>query len=302
MDLEFHQLDLPHGDLRIRDEGRYGRLLASLVAQGQQVPVVVVSAKARYVLIDGYQRTAALRQMGRDKVEATLWPISEVDALVHHHHLSSSSSHSCFEEAWFLARLRECGLSLDELAKRLCRTKSWVSRRLGLVSALSETVQGKVREGVIPAHAAMRYLVPLARANKRQCETLVNAIGNEKLSSREVGKLYAGWGHADAVGRRRLCEAPFLYLRAMQAKEAEKPATDDPGTKLVNELATLGSVAWRARQQVHQGLDFESTYKRIDLCAAWRTAQDAFDELAGALQKALFHAGSDDSNRHSQAS
>ena len=87
----------------------------------------------------------------------------------------------------------------------------------------------------------------------------------------------------------------------MQAEAAEAPAIDDPGTALVKELATLGAVAWRARQRVHQGLRFDTAYRRIDLCAAWRMAQDAFDELAGALQEVLVHAGSHDPDSRPQA-
>lgn len=295
MDLEFHQLELRHADLRIRDAGRRRRLLAALAEQGQQVPVVVVSEEGRYVLIDGYLRVDALRQLGGDTVQATPWPLSEVDALVQHHHLSSASR-SLFEQAWLLTRLHEQGLTMDELGRRLCRSKSWVSRRMALVGALSERVQGKVRRGTIPPHAAMKYLVPMARANKQQCEVLVEALGDTRVSDREVAALYAGWCHADATGRRRLCAEPLLYLRAMQAEAAGAPAADNPGTALAKELATLGSIAWRARQRVHQGLHFDTTYKRIDLCAAWRTAQDAFDELAGAIQEVLLDAGSDDAD------
>ena len=181
MELEFHQLEQRHADLRIRDPKRSGRLLASLVAQGQQVPVIVVAADE----------------------QATMWPLSELEALVQHHHLSLSSR-STFEQAWFLCRLREQGLTQEEMAQRLCRSKSWVSRRLSLVQALPESVQRKVRDGVLPPHAAMKYLVPLARANKQQCERLVDGLGRECLSDREVASLYAGWRHADATGKLRM--------------------------------------------------------------------------------------------------
>jgi hypothetical protein len=46
VDLELHQLELPHADLRIDDPGRRRRFNASLAELGQQVPVVVVVAAA----------------------------------------------------------------------------------------------------------------------------------------------------------------------------------------------------------------------------------------------------------------
>ena len=52
---------------------------------------------------------------------------------------------STLEEAWLLEHLaKDEGLSLEELGRRLCRTKSWVSRRLGLRKALWPEVQAKV--------------------------------------------------------------------------------------------------------------------------------------------------------------
>src|SRR5205823_5805338 len=128
---------------------------------------------------------------GRDTALATIWPLTEADALVHHHHLASAAGRSAIEDAWLLARLRWHGLSLDELARRLCRSKSWVSRRLALLDELAASVHGAVRAGTVPPHAAMKHLVPLARANRRHCEQLIAALGSTRVSSRDVGALYA---------------------------------------------------------------------------------------------------------------
>ena len=76
MKLEFHQLDRRHEHLRVRRPERQRRLLASLATSGQQVPIVVVAVEDqanRYVVIDGYKRIAALQQLGRDTVDATVW-------------------------------------------------------------------------------------------------------------------------------------------------------------------------------------------------------------------------------------
>jgi ParB family transcriptional regulator, chromosome partitioning protein len=55
------------------------------------------------------------------------------------------------------------------LAQRFDRTVSWVSRRLSLVRTLPEAIQQHVHDGHLVAHAAMKYLVPLARANAGDC-------------------------------------------------------------------------------------------------------------------------------------
>jgi ParB-like chromosome segregation protein Spo0J len=299
VDLELHQLAQRHADLRIHDDGRRRRLLASLAERGQQVPVVVVTGgEQQHVLIDGYLRAWALARLGRDTVTATVWPLSEADALLEHHHLSSASR-TAIEEAWLCARLREQGLSLDQLAQRLCRSKSWVSRRLALLGELGASAQAAVRAGTIPPHAAMKCLVPLARANRRACEQLVEALGQTRVSVRDVAALYTGWRRADPMGRQRIVSEPALYLRAFHAAELEPAADDDASTALVKDLSTLSAVAWRARKHVTRGtLAVDASYGRFDLTGAWRAADTAFDALRAALKEAWPDAGSDHPSDH----
>ena len=77
MRLEFHQLERRLEHLHVRRPERQRRLLASLASSGQQTPIIVVAAEQadRYLVIDGYQRIAALQQLGRDTVEAVLWSL-----------------------------------------------------------------------------------------------------------------------------------------------------------------------------------------------------------------------------------
>jgi ParB-like chromosome segregation protein Spo0J len=79
-------------------ERRPGRLLASLADIGQQVPIVVVAVEDqadRYVVIDGYKRIVALQQLGRDTVEAVVWPMSEAAAV-----LLDRSLRLCEHDKW----------------------------------------------------------------------------------------------------------------------------------------------------------------------------------------------------------
>jgi len=169
MHLEFHQLDRRWEHLRVQRPQRQRRLLASLADTGQQTPIVVVAAEGqpeRYLVIDGYKRIAALQLLGRDTVQAVIWPMSAAEALLLDRSLRFSEHETALEQGWLLAEMEErFGYSLDELARRFDRSTSWVSRRLALVELLPEAIQQQVREGQISAHVAMKYLVPVARVS-----------------------------------------------------------------------------------------------------------------------------------------
>ncbi|WP_437798293.1 ParB/RepB/Spo0J family partition protein [Sorangium sp. So ce693] len=108
-----------------------------------------------------------LRRLGQDTVRATAWDLGEAEALLLERMMRAGDADNALEQGWFLRELRErFGLSGEELSKRFGRTPSRVSRRLALVAELPESVHAHVRPGSIGAHAAMKYLVPLARANR----------------------------------------------------------------------------------------------------------------------------------------
>jgi uncharacterized ParB-like nuclease family protein len=129
MQLEFHQLDRRWEHLRVHHPSRQRRLLASLAHSGQQTPVVVVAAEGpadRYVVIDGYKRIKALEQLGRDTVEAVVWPMSEAAAVLLDRSLRLSEHETALEVGWLLAELEQrFGYNLDELARRFDRSASW---------------------------------------------------------------------------------------------------------------------------------------------------------------------------------
>jgi ParB-like chromosome segregation protein Spo0J len=91
---------------------------------------VVVAAEGqadRCVVIDGYKRIAVLEQLGRDTVEAVVWPMSEAAAVLLDRSLRLSEHETALEVGWLLAELeRRFDYGLDELARRFDRSVSWV--------------------------------------------------------------------------------------------------------------------------------------------------------------------------------
>jgi len=251
MKLEFHQLNRRYEHLRVRRAGPQRRLIASLAASGQQTPIVVVVVSDKpdgYLVIDGYKRIAALEQLGRDTVEAVIWPMSECDALVLERSMRLSERDTALEEGWLLQELHErFGYSLDDLARRFDRSTSWVSRRLALVELLPQSIQQKIRMGEISAHVAMKYLVPLARANIEDCQRLADAFTAHRFTSRQAGELYAAWRDASPQIRQRILDNPELFLKAHQQAEPQPPPLAD---ELLRDLTMVLAITNRASRRL----------------------------------------------------
>lgn len=250
MELELHQLDMRYAGLRRRDGRRERTLLASLSASGQQTPVVVVRDEGgRYVLVDGYKRVRALKRLKVDTASAVVWELAEAEALMLAQLMRASESDSALEQGWLLQELNErFGLSAAELARRFDKSESWVSRRLALVKELPEAVQELVRNGELAAHAAMKHLVPLARAKAEWCLQLAPVLAGHGLSSRQVGVLCVAFAAGTAESRQLILKDPLLVLRA--EAEAKRPKDKPPGERLLNDVAAVGAISRRAKKLV----------------------------------------------------
>ena len=251
MQLEWHQLDMGFESLRPKCPRRERSILGSLSEIGQQLPVVVIAVEAidRYQLIDGYKRVRALRRLGQDSVVATLWQLDAPSALLLERFLRRGDDESAIEQGWLLKTLRErFGYSLEELCRRFEKSKSWVSRRLGLVEELPETVQALVRDGSIPPYAAMKFFLPLARANIAHTEALAKAISGLGLSARRIEALYMAYRQGDDAVKERIVSSPALFLRVDEALSDEADKT--PELMLERDLEIIYGIALRQSRAV----------------------------------------------------
>src|SRR5580692_7251283 len=252
MKLEFHQLDRRWEHLRVHHPSRQRRLLASLADSGQQTPIVVVAAEGqadRYVVIDGYKRIAALEQLGRDTVEAVVWPMSEAAAVVLDRSLRLSEHETALEVGWLLAELEQrFGYGLDELARRFDRSVSWVSRRLALVEVLPEAIQQQVREGKILAQAALKFLVPVARQSLEDCQRMAAIFAQHHCDTREAGQLYAAWRRGSPAVRKRILDDPELFFKTQRQAQEKAPA--GTGAELLRDLEMIAAIANRAHRRL----------------------------------------------------
>ena len=277
--LNLEGLGLDYARLRIRSRAAERRLLASLEEHGQQEPIVVAGSEGGgYVVIDGYKRVSALRALRADVVTAEVWAMPVSAALVRSYRRVAQRGLSAMEEGWLVAEL-VCAWPLGEVAARLSRSKSWVSRRLGLVEGLPASVTVAVQAGRIGAYCAARYLLPLARANAGDCEVLAGKVAELGLSSRETGLLYRQYIH----GRRSVWAQVLADpVRFLQAAEAARTAGAAGGAgaeaRCAKNLELLGNIAQGVARVITEAAGADEA-ARERLLPVWTRAQSRLNRL-----------------------
>lgn len=285
MRLEFHQLDRRWEHLRIREPHRQRRLLASLAESGQQTPIIVVLSKEasdRYLVIDGHKRIAALQQLGRGTVEATVWELGEAEALLLERSLRFSKPESALEQGWLLLEMEQrYGYSLEELGRRFDRSVSWVSRRLALVELLPEAIQQQVREGKIAAQVAMKYLAPVARVNVEHCERMAAAFVQQHCDTRQAEQLYAAWRDGSRTARERILAEPHLFLKTQRQPPAIKPAAEE----VQRDLEIAAAILRRASRRLTEALAEMDGPQQEQAQRSIANARRELDRLAAGIGK-----------------
>ena len=292
MELEIARLDLRYESLRSRSASREKRLLTAMASSGQQVPIVVVGERPGCIVVDGYKRVRVLRRLGEDTVRAVPWELSEADALVLEQAMREGGGSSALEQGWLLCELeRRFGLGRAELARRFDRTASWVSRRLGLVRELPTSVQEHVRTGAVGSHAAMKHLVPLARANAMDCARLADAVAKVRPTSRQLAELCATYGSGNAKTRELVVTRPELVLKAKAETLAVTGPEPTPAVALAHDARTIAAIARRACARLAGGaLDGASEGERDEVSRAVGQARGEVEGLLARWGKETNHA------------
>lgn len=248
--LEIGQLDLRYAHTRIRRPEALLPLMRSLEKWGQLRPVSVVrSDPPCHVLVDGYMRVEALRRCGKDTVLAEVWLCGEMEALLQVLIREQERRWEALEEASLIRELHDRhDLSQENIARLLGKDKSWVCRRLSLLSALPEEILEAVRSGDLSAWAAGRILAPLARANPEHAKTLTRTLSQEHLSTRELEALFRHYQKANRKQREMIAMDPALFLKALRSREEENrihSLKNGPEGKWLRDMKVAGHILVR---------------------------------------------------------
>jgi hypothetical protein len=227
----------------------------------------------RYLGIDGYKRVAALEQLGRDTVEATVWARS----------LRFSPPESALEQGWLLAEMEQrFGCSVEELELFFDRSPSWVSRRLTLVELLPEAVQCQVRAGKLAAPVAMKYLAPVARVDANHCVRMAAAFVEHRCDTRQAGQVCRAWRNGSRVVRERVLAEPELFLKTQQLPPAAKPAS---AAQVARDLEMAVAILHRARRRLPEVMTTMNGPQQEQLQRHIESARRELNRLAQGMGK-----------------
>jgi len=294
IELNVAALDVRYSGLRVRDRRREAWLLASLEEHGQQDAIsVIADGEGRWVVVDGHKRVRALKRLRRDVVKALVLEAVPADALVAAYRAGSGQGYNAIEDGWLIFELHRNGKwSLGKAAGAMGRTKSWASRRLGLVEGLPEGVLESVRCGELGAWSAMKYLLPLARANASACASLAVKIVEAGMSSRQVALVCEHYAKSGAEVRVRILEDPARFLKALEvaSKGSQDPAMSEAENRVLKALELAGNVALGLTRSLPQVLGYDADAAcGGKLWSAWERAAKRLallDETVAALKAA----------------
>ena len=154
------------------DEGELNELAHSLKTLGQKQPILVYWSEEdeRYVIIAGERRFRAAEIAKLDALDCKIHPSEPSEAeLVELQFVENAvrTDLNAIEEALSYKRLQDLnGMSANQLAKRIGKSQSTVSRTLGLLK-LPENIQKHVASGKIPTSIA-REIVTLKNEDEQQ--------------------------------------------------------------------------------------------------------------------------------------
>jgi len=291
IELNVAALGVRYSGLRVRDRRREAWLLASLEEHGQQDAIsVIAEGEGHWVVVDGHKRVRALKRLRRDVVKAVVLEATPADALVAAYRAGSGQRYNAIEDGWLICELHRNGKwSLGKAAGAMGRTKSWASRRLGLVEGLPDGVLESVRRGELGAWSAMKHLLPLARANAETCAGLAVKIASAGLSSRQVALVCENYAKSGAEVRARILEDPARFLKALEAasKGPQDPALSEAENRALRQLELVGNVALGLTRSLPPMLGYDADGGK--LWPAWERAAKRLallDETVAALKAA----------------
>lgn len=221
-EISIDKFDLSLSGMRITNMARILQVEKSMRLHGQLQPVVARVHEGGYQLIDGFKRFYASEDLMMEALQCLVLEIDLAQAKVLL--LSYNRPHQsmeAWEEAIVLQDLQKTH-SMDQrsLSRLTGYSRSWVSRRLALISKMDESVSSEIMMGTLTSSHA-RALIKLPRGKQGE---VARIIKTHYLTSRQSDVLAEAFLKAKNEDERRyILSHPDQILRKDQQDQEEEP-------------------------------------------------------------------------------
>lgn len=212
----------PHQPRHEFDAAKLAELADSIRQHGVLQPVIVRAVSDRYQLVAGERRWRAAQLAGLESVPAVVREFSDGEmmevALIEN--LQREELNPLEEARAYHSLLEEFGLSQDDLAQRLGRSRPAVTNALRLL-----TLEPEIQQGVLNGRLTAGHARALLGAPDRAVRlALARRVESQGLSVRDVERLVRGRSRRPAARGRARTSAGF--------GEAEERLREALGTRV----------------------------------------------------------------------
>jgi len=176
----------------------------SIKGQGLLQPIVAWPIEDdNYQILSGHYRIRAMRRLRKEEIACSLFDGDKYSALRAYCTANLLSRKvSAIEEAFMIAGLiKGEGLNMKEIGELLGHDKSWVSRRVKLITDLDPQIKELVSHGTIKPRFAQE-LARLPQGNEQI--RVLNIVRTCKMNKDMASELVTWWVRADEKERRQL--------------------------------------------------------------------------------------------------
>lgn len=177
----------PYQPRKIFDQAALDELSQSIKEHGVFQPIIIKPSIKGYEIVAGERRVKASIQAGLDEIPAIIRDFND-DEMMEIALLENLQRENltCIEEAEAYQKIRvSLNLTQEELAKRIGKSRSYITNTIGLLKLPEETKQLINENKISMGHA--KILSKLE--NKEQINELTNRIINEEISVRELERI-----------------------------------------------------------------------------------------------------------------
>jgi ParB family chromosome partitioning protein len=200
-EIPVEKFDLSLAGMRIMNPNSVSRIQDSMWLHGQLQPIIAREHEGRYQIIDGLKRYYAAVELMIKTLQCQVLDIDLQEAkLLILSYNRPRQSMEVWEEAMVLEDLLKThDLSQRSLSMLTGYSRTWVSRRLSLISKIDGEVASEIRMGTITSSQA-RALMKLPRGNQMDLARVIIDLG---LSSRQSERLVDGFLKAEDEDKQR---------------------------------------------------------------------------------------------------